>query len=209
MNYNIVATGSAGNCLVLDGTIAVDMGVSYKSLRPYVKSLQLVLLTHAHGDHCNRSTINTIYNDRPLVRFAVPEWLRFDHTRNAKNIDTCAMHTWYDYGIARVQPFPLYHDVPNCGWLIEYKGKRIFYATDTCHLDGMTARNYDFYFIEANYTLDDIKERIEAKESAREYVNEYRTMQTHLSKEQADAWIMENAGDHSTIEYMHGHKEAK
>lgn len=203
MTYEIISTGSTGNCLILDNTIAVDMGVSFKAIRPYSKGLQLVLMTHCHGDHFNQPTIKALSDTRPSVRFAVPPWLCY---APARNVDVCAMDTWYHYGIARVRPFELYHDVQNCGWMIEYQGKRILYATDTSRLDHVNAPNLDYYFIEANYTEDDIIERISAKEAAGEYVHEYRTMETHLSKEKADRWVMENAGDWSVIEYMHGHK---
>lgn len=204
MTYNIISTGSQGNCLILDNIIAVDMGVPFKAVRPYIKELQLILLTHAHQDHFNRATINTIYENRPSIRFAVPPWL---HYKQSDNIDALALDTWYDYGIAKIKPFELFHDIDNCGWFIEYKGNRIIYATDTSRIDHVNAPNFDFYFIEANYIEDDIKERIAAKEAAGEYVYEYRSMQTHLSKEKADAWLMENAGDNSVIEYMHRHKE--
>lgn len=204
MKYDIIATGSAGNCLIIDNIIAVDMGVSMKSLRPWAKGLQLVLLTHIHGDHFNRTTINALYNARPMVKCAVPPWLYF---RKAANIDVCAMDTWYDYGIVRIRPFELFHNVENCGWMIEYDGNRIIYATDTRHIDHVNAPNFDYYFIEANYTNDDIAQRVAVKEEAGDYVYEYAAMQNHLSKEKADSWIMNNAGDASVIEYMHRHKD--
>ena len=48
MNYNIIATGSSGNCIIIENSIAIDMGVSFKAIKEYYKNLQLVLLTHAH-----------------------------------------------------------------------------------------------------------------------------------------------------------------
>ena len=49
MNCNVIKTGSAGNCVILDGRIAIDMGVTYKTIEPYVKDIQLVVLTHVHS----------------------------------------------------------------------------------------------------------------------------------------------------------------
>lgn len=49
MDCNIVKSGSKGNCLILDGRIAIDMGVTYKTIAPYVSDIQLVLLTHVHS----------------------------------------------------------------------------------------------------------------------------------------------------------------
>ena len=45
MKYNIIATGSTGNCVIVNDVIAVDMGVSFKALKDVYKQLQLVLLT--------------------------------------------------------------------------------------------------------------------------------------------------------------------
>ena len=51
MTYDILATGSSGNAVVINGEILIDCGVPMKKLREsgYIKSLNLVLLTHAHG----------------------------------------------------------------------------------------------------------------------------------------------------------------
>ena len=49
MNCEVIQTGSKGNCVILDGRIDIDMGVTYKALEPYVSDLQLVLLTHVHS----------------------------------------------------------------------------------------------------------------------------------------------------------------
>lgn len=48
MEYEILATGSDANCLILSKYIAIDMGVSFKKLKPYYKDLKIVLLTHIH-----------------------------------------------------------------------------------------------------------------------------------------------------------------
>lgn len=49
MKCEVIATGSSGNCVILDDYIAIDMGVTYKSIKPYMQKLRLVLLTHIHG----------------------------------------------------------------------------------------------------------------------------------------------------------------
>ena len=49
MEYEIIATGSTGNALVLNKNILIDVGVSFKSLKSVYKDLQLVLLTHIHS----------------------------------------------------------------------------------------------------------------------------------------------------------------
>lgn len=49
MNCNVLKTGSDGNCVILDDRIVIDMGVTYKTIAPYVKDLQLIILTHVHS----------------------------------------------------------------------------------------------------------------------------------------------------------------
>ena len=49
MTYEIISSSSKGNCTVINNSIAIDMGVSFKSIREYVKDLKLVLLTHSHS----------------------------------------------------------------------------------------------------------------------------------------------------------------
>lgn len=49
MKYEILASSSSGNCLIIENIIAIDMGISFKKLKEYNKSLQLVLLTHLHS----------------------------------------------------------------------------------------------------------------------------------------------------------------
>lgn len=48
MNYEIVSTGSNGNCVIINESIAIDIGVPFKRISPYAKNLKLVLLTHVH-----------------------------------------------------------------------------------------------------------------------------------------------------------------
>lgn len=49
MDYEIIASSSAGNCVIINKTIAIDMGVPFKSINHVYKDLQLVLLTHGHS----------------------------------------------------------------------------------------------------------------------------------------------------------------
>ena len=147
--------------------------------------------------------------ERPVLRFACCEWL-VDVLKECgvKNIDMMQVGKTYDYGKFQVSPIQLYHDVDNCGWRIFLNGEKAIYMTDTSTLDGISARNYDLYLVEANYTEEEIAQRIREKQQAGFYVYEYRVLQTHLSKEQADEWLLENLGERSEIVYLHRHKES-
>lgn len=49
MEYEILASGSDGNCTIINKIIAIDMGISYRRLKDYYKTIKLVLLTHIHS----------------------------------------------------------------------------------------------------------------------------------------------------------------
>lgn len=48
-NVNIINSGSDGNAVVLYKKILVDCGIPFKRIRPFLKELKIVLLTHIHS----------------------------------------------------------------------------------------------------------------------------------------------------------------
>ena len=71
MIYKIISTGSSGNCILLNNTILLDCGVSFKKIEPYYKKLKLVFISHIHNDHFLPSTIKKLAYERPALRFCV------------------------------------------------------------------------------------------------------------------------------------------
>lgn len=206
MNYKVINTGSDGNATVLNDKVLIDCGVTFKKLKPYIKELQLVLLTHKHQDHFNKRTIRSLAEERPKLRFGCCEWLLqelLDLGINKKRIDVYKIGEKYAYtDNLSVQPVKLYHDVPQCGYRVLIDGYKCIYCTDTNTLDGIKAQNYDFYFIEGNYENEQ-----ELHERAYTDYYENRVKSTHLSKEYATNWLLENMGTNSVYVWMHEHKE--
>jgi len=210
IEYNIIGTGSSGNCVIIESKIVIDAGVSFKSVEPYYKQFKLVLLTHEHTDHFNRSTIRRLASERPTLRFGAGAWMvpkLIEANVPKRNIDVYEPGKTYKYKDIEIVPFKLQHNVPNMGYKLHLPSGKAVYATDTCSLDGVEAFNYDLYLIEANYEDEKIQERIRAKENAGEYAYEYTAMLNHLSKAKCDNWVYENAGPNSEYVYMHQHKE--
>ena len=209
MEYVIISTGSKGNAVILNGEILIDCGVPYKSIKPYVKDLKLVLLTHIHSDHFKPETIRKLASERPTLRFGCGKWL-------TQSLVACGVQKWRidvyppnirnrytkDFEIAMI---PLIHNVQNCGYKLHINGEKIFYATDCNSLDGIDAKDYDLYMVEANYEDSEIQERIAEKEANDEYVYEYQVLHNHLSKQKADDFIIRNQGESSRFVYLHGH----
>jgi hypothetical protein len=194
---NIIASGSAGNCEIYNKNIAVDMGVTFSKIKPYLFDLQIVLLSHRHFDHLHLTTIKILSEERPTLRFAAGEHFRSELI-GIKNVDFCEVGKWYDYGNFKISPVKLYHDVPNFGWRIFIKQPngeyyKIFRATDSAHLDGIEAKGYDCYCIEHNYNEDTIHDQIRAKQERGEFSHQIGSINSHLSEQQARSFIFANA----------------
>ena len=209
MNYNVLATGSSGNATIIENEILLDCGTSFAKLKNYYRKLKLVFISHIHSDHFNKSTVRMLATERPTLRFAVGPFLVKDLIEcgvSKKNIDVLQIGKKLNYRAFSLQPVYLYHDVENYGLRLFYGGKKVLYATDTRTLEGIKAKNYDLYLVEANYSDDELKQRIKEKIENREYVYESRVLNTHLSLEQCNDFLLENMGDNSEAVYMHQHQ---
>ena len=210
MNYNIISSCSKGNATVIKDIILIDCGVSFKKLNNIYKNIKIVLLTHIHKDHFNKTTIKKLAEERPTLRFACCEWLQIELIKcgvDKRNIDVLEIGKKYDYKLFKIVPIKLYHDVPQCGYRVLFKDYKVIYATDTKTLEGISAKNYDLYLIEANYTKEEMEERIRIKQEQYKYAYEFRAKVNHLSKEETDKFLLENMGENSKYVYMHQHIE--
>lgn len=213
MTYDVLATGSSGNAVVINNEILIDCGVPYKLLRQsgYIEELRLVLLNHQHGDHFNPSTVARLQRERPALRWGCCDWMvphLLDAGVKTSKIDLkCPGVGLRYFGIGDAIPVPLVHDVPNCAWRIHFdNSEKLFYATDTGTLNGIKAEWYDYYLIEANQTEAEIALRIAEKKARGEFAYEVRAARNHLSYEQAMKWLSDNAGPNSRYELLHQHK---
>ena len=210
MKYNVISTGSSGNAVVINDQILIDCGVPYKRLEPVIKALRLVLLTHVHSDHFNPRTAAALHRERPALRFGCCGWMvkpLLEAGVNKRVIDVFDPHHIYAYGgIGEIMPEPLAHNVPNCGYhIFTFSGERLFYATDTGTLDGIEAKGYDLYMIEANHTKKELEARRDAKIAAGEFSYEVESERNHLSREQAEDWIYQQIGSSSKYVFLHQH----
>ena len=111
----------------------------------------------------------------------------------------------YDCGICNVIPEVLYHDARNYGYKLHFPKGKVFYATDTRSLAGISARGYSLYLIENNFREKDIKARMDAKLAAGQYAYEQRVIKNHLSEERCNNWLAQNMGPRSEYIYLHQH----
>lgn len=213
MTCDVIATGSTGNAVLLDGKILIDCGVPWSKIAPYYRGIAFCLLTHIHSDHFCMATIRRLHVERPSVRFVCGKWLAqplLSAGINPLVLDVLDLDeaAYYTDGTA-FRLFGLVHDVDNAGYKIRTAaGERAIYATDTGSMDGVVARGYELYMIEANHREDEIRQRVASKIAAGEYCYEYRAQYNHLSAEKANAWLAENATpDYSSVVFLHQHVE--
>ena len=199
----VISSGSEGNAVIYDKAIMVDCGVTLKALNDVKRSLKIVLLTHQHGDHLKLRTLQRLQAERPTLRIACADFL-LERLEGLTNIDVLQVGKLYDYGTFKVSPVKLYHDVPNVGWRIFLNnGQKIFHATDTVHLEGITAKGYDLYAIEHNYCEEYIQQAIKEGHTKGEYTHAYGNINTHLSIQQARAFIEANRKESSEVLELH------
>jgi L-ascorbate metabolism protein UlaG (beta-lactamase superfamily) len=199
--YKVLKTGSAGNAVIYHNSIMVDCGVTFAEVKPFLYDLQIILLTHEHKDHINRTTLKKLIFERPTLRVGVcDDW--FD-TMQGRNIDRYKIGGGYDYGEFKISPIKLYHDVPNCGYRIFKGDHKIIHATDTAHLEGIEAKDYDLYAIEHNYNEDTVFESIRIAKASGQFSHQALAINSHLSEQQAKDFIYKNKGDKYSVLRLH------
>lgn len=204
--YKILSSGSKGNAVIYFDTILVDCGVPFSIVKPYLKDIQIILLTHSHGDHLNVNTIKKTQSERPAVRFGCGEFLT-EKLTEIKNVDIFQAGRIYDYGAFKVSPIVLYHDVPNFGYRIFKGGKKILHATDSRTLDGISAKEYDLYCLECNYDEERVYSIIGSKRERGEYAYQLGSINSHLSVQQSQDFVLRNAGKEYQFVQLHQSSE--
>lgn len=215
MKYEILKTGSKGNCIIVENFIMLDCGVSYKSIEPYLPKIKLIFISHRHADHLNCATIRQIAFNYPTIKYVCNIYnkdlikILVKCNVRTKNIFGLELNREYKIGkVLVVKLQPLVHDVMNSSFEMKYKGKRLIYITDTGNVDGIEAKGFDVYLIEANYKDEDELERLikQDYDEGKEFSHYERVKNTHLSQEQAIKFLKENMSEESEFTFIHGHE---
>lgn len=204
----VISSGSHGNAVLYHESILIDIGVNFKPIEPYKDKIKVVALTHEHlSDHLNIKTLKKLQFEKPLIRICCGEWM-VKFLDGLRNIDVLESGIVYDYGLFSICPVELYHDdnVPNFGYRIFKDGHKSIHITDTCHVIGIEAKNYDLIAIEHNYNEETIFKNISKSKQKGEFTHLERSVNTHLSEQQARDFLFKNAGEYSQIIRLHESK---
>jgi len=195
MKINIIGTGSGGNAIMFAGSVLLDAGLPYKHIKDHVKKISVVLLTHIHGDHFNKTTIRKLHIENSRIKFLCGIFLKqelLDIGLPARSIVVVDCGEKYKIGDVIFSPINLHHDVPNVGYRIILGEYKHIHATDTFNMDGIKARNYDSATLECNHDKNHALEIIAKKRLDGEFCHLERAIETHLSVDKAIAFIESN-----------------
>lgn len=208
MDYEIINSGSDGNCIIINGNFMIDCGVSYKRIKSILKNIKLIFVSHSHSDHLNKKTIKQIAYNFPTIKFVVGSTdivnTLVEHSNvNKKNIYALPSNKWYDLGMLKLKLEQLEHDVPNHLIKFQIGAKKGVYIVDTNSVKHIKAKDYDLFLIEANYKKEILEKHKQEKNENDEYNHLYRVENTHLSYEEANDFLIENMKSDSQFEYIH------
>lgn len=208
LEYNIISSSSNGNCIIVNKSLMLDCGVSYKKIKPYLKDVKIIFISHIHKDHLYPKTIEQIIYNFPNIRFLsgnkqVTRALYMCNVQPSKIIYMPSDGKWYDMRLLKFKMEELEHDVDNSCLHFEICGKKGIYIVDTNNVDNIKAKGYDLFLIESNYNQDVLQQHIDncTDDSELYYLN--RVPKTHLSFEQANSFLIENMREDSWFAYIH------
>jgi len=194
MQFNILGTGSSGNCFLINDDLMIDSGMTYSKIKDKVQNVKYVLLTHIHGDHFNASTIRKLVVEVDPM-FICGDWLHDDLLSIAypENILVYDFEKVIDIGDYKISMVEAYHDVDNCGYrIMDKNGHKHFHITDTNTLDGIEANNYNSASIECNHEINKALALIDAAEKNGEFTHLKRAINSHLSVDKTIKFCKEN-----------------
>lgn len=201
----IISSGSDGNCVLYGDSIAIDIGINFKKISPYLNNLKWIFLTHEHSDHFNGLTLVRINFKFPKIKIITNDFMKGKiDDYDIKNVTYIKSNQWYRLNKSiKIASFDLVHDVPNIGYRIVVDGYKIFHATDTGSLDGIEARDYDLYAIESNYDTVTLNEKIAYNEENNLFNYQKYVEKRHLSNDQCDKFFEENKKNESKLVRLH------
>jgi len=124
MEISCLASSSSGNCYIIKNkqhTLMVEAGLDLSTTKSRLASLNIklsdiaaLLITHRHGDHCNKKTVERIALTSPVIS-------------NKDTLDSLEInHKWLiksdkpiNVGTFKIWAFELNHDVESYGYIIK------------------------------------------------------------------------------------------
>lgn len=188
LNYEIIASGSSGNCVIIED-IMFDCGVSYNKIKNKLYDVDYLIITHIHSDHLKETTYQRIRKNFPHIttigNYQVSQKLNGDLDFV---VDIGEVNEIGDYAF---EVFEAVHDVVNCGYCWRAKEYEIIYCTDAVSYEYAPDREYDYLFLESNHDEDKLN-AIKRNSIKRYGYNAYKHGKRHCSTQKCKAFYYEH-----------------
>lgn len=221
MNYNLISTGSKGNCIIYKDNVMVDIGIKAKDkelIIPFLDSVKVIIITHRHSDHIQIPMMKWLVEEYPNIMFMFNQDVKyFLDEKLVKKVKGESVQIEiprfmiieplkiYNLGIMKFQAINLYHDVPNIALVMTFEdGYKIFHATDTHTLEGITiSSDTDLVAIEHHHEEEHYANLIAEKVMNDKYSHEMGADNVHMSFETAKEFLDRNKLFGSTVLRLH------
>jgi phosphoribosyl 1,2-cyclic phosphodiesterase len=167
MRVTILASGSKGNCVYLegrDGALLIDAGLSAREILARLGAaggkpdlIRALLITHEHGDHIRGVSALARKLQVPIVgtRGTLTEVLRTASARAPPEVIPCRYDEELQIQDFQVRPFATSHDaLEPCGFSLREGDVRVGCCTDTGFVSADLAdrfRRCDMMILESNH----------------------------------------------------------
>lgn len=204
LNYKIISTGSKGNCVVIEN-IMIDCATSWKNIKEELYDIDILLISHCHSDHYRENIYKRIRKEFPNIiccmNRGTVEFSNADYDELIRDYQPISAA-----GLT-ITPFPLLHTVENHGFVWDFNGNHIVYATDTSSMENCPVdRKFDYVFLEANH--DKYKLQHAFRKSKEYGYNAYGTSKSHLSKQDSLKFYLLNRASRDTP-YIELHQSSR
>lgn len=153
VSYKVISSGSKGNA-VLVGDVLIDCGIPFSKLKEHLYGVKYLLITHSHGDHVKKSTLDRIRLLFPKIVVIANYEVAYLY-----EVDIIASNNFpvitKDYTF---HSFEVPHDVLCYGYHFEMKGQKVFYCTDAARLPEFDSDDlFDLFFLESNHSTKKVR----------------------------------------------------
>lgn len=181
ISVRILATGSSGNCVLINDHILVDAGITFKHFREFgipLEQIDYCIITHKHGDHMNKPfTRKLITSEIPVLmsedsaaelqtegKLDVEKYVKNESIRFIKS-DTVYS---FNHGLDMTAHPQKHHDIINYALVFKDSDQKLLYSTDLDSLEPtdvgeglMHLGMFDIILLEGNYDESYLRSYIE------------------------------------------------
>ena len=170
MDVKILATGSSGNCVLIDGKVLIDAGITIKLLTAYgvtPEDLDALIITHKHGDHMKTPLVRHLLSSGVraflptgvIAELAKEGQINITEMVNVGQVTPITEDALFQAGEITIQAYPQkHHDLVNYAFVLAKGNDRLLYATDLDTLEPsetgvglLHLGQFDTLLLEGNY----------------------------------------------------------